>query len=142
MRLNILFLVTECTFMFIGAWVVSCRSLYPTVLPNEEEIVVQLNSAFVLKCSGDSEVSWQYPILEDNHTADVRNEENNSGLFVTLLEVANASAAHTGLYTCYYNHSQEDEEVEGKEIYVYVPGELVEDPESIAAFLAAEIKGQ
>lgn len=86
-------------------------------------MVVQLNSNFTLKCSGDSEVSWQYPVTEGSHRIDIRHEENNSGLFVTVLEVGNASAAHTGSYVCYYNHTQvEDGEVEGKDIYVYVPG--------------------
>lgn len=86
-------------------------------------MVVQLNSNFTLKCSGDSEVSWQYPVTEGNHRIDIRHEENNSGLFMTVLEVGNASAAHTGLYVCYYNHTQvEDGEVEGKDIYIYVPG--------------------
>lgn len=62
---------------------------------------------------------------EENPNVEVRNEENNSGLFVTVLEVVNASAAHTGLYTCYYNHTQTDEnEIEGRRIYIYVPGEL------------------
>ncbi|EMP25106.1 Alpha-type platelet-derived growth factor receptor [Chelonia mydas] len=85
-------------------------------------MVVQLNASFTLKCSGDSEVTWQYPLAEGSHRIDIRNEENNSGLFVTLLEVGNASAAHTGLYTCYYNHTQEEDgEVEGKDIYIYVP---------------------
>lgn len=86
-------------------------------------MVVQLNSNFTLKCSGDSEVSWQYPVTEGSHRIDIRHEENNSGLFVTVLEVGNASAALTGLYVCYYNHTQvEDGEVEGKDIYIYVPG--------------------
>uniref|UniRef100_A0A8C0BWN2 receptor protein-tyrosine kinase n=1 Tax=Buteo japonicus TaxID=224669 RepID=A0A8C0BWN2_9AVES len=85
-------------------------------------MVVQLNSNFTLKCSGDSEVSWQYPVTEGSHRIDIRHEENNSGLFVTVLEVGNASAAHTGSYVCYYNHTQvEDGEVEGKDIYIYVP---------------------
>lgn len=65
----------------------------------------------------------EYPDVE------IRNEENNSGLFVTVLEVVSASAAHTGPYTCYYNHTQVDEnEVEGRHIYIYVPGELPGSP--------------
>lgn len=91
-------------------------------------MVVQLNSPFTLKCSGDSELNWQHPVSDGNDTVDIRSEENNSGLFVTLLEVAKASVTHTGLYVCYYNHSQEEDvEVEGKEIYVYVPGEFLEE---------------
>uniref|UniRef100_A0A8C0GS16 Immunoglobulin domain-containing protein n=1 Tax=Chelonoidis abingdonii TaxID=106734 RepID=A0A8C0GS16_CHEAB len=108
--------------LLCGPWLTFCLLPLPTVLPNRDEMVVQLNASFTLKCSGDSEVTWQYPMAEGGHRVDIRNEENNSGLFVTLLEVGNASAAHTGLYTCYYNHTQEEDgEVEGKDIYIYVP---------------------
>ncbi|XP_063166623.1 platelet-derived growth factor receptor alpha [Candoia aspera] len=113
-------------YLLAGSCIISCQSLLPIILPNEEEMVVQLNAPFTLKCSGDSEVSWQHPVPEGNHSIIIRNEENNSGLFVTVLEVANASASLTGLYICYYNHSQEEDgEVEGREIYVYVPDPAV-----------------
>lgn len=109
--------------LFAGPFLTFCQLPLPTIVPNRNEMVVQLNSNFTLKCSGDSEVSWQYPVTEGSHRIDIRHEENNSGLFVTVLEVGNASAAHTGSYVCYYNHTQvEDGEVEGKDIYVYVPG--------------------
>lgn len=112
------------SFLFAGPFLTLCQLPLPTIVPNRNEMVVQLNSNFTLKCSGDSEVSWQYPVTEGSHRIDIRHEENNSGLFVTVLEVGNASAAHTGLYVCYYNHTQvEDGEVEGKDIYIYVPGE-------------------
>ncbi|OXB83840.1 UNVERIFIED_CONTAM: hypothetical protein H355_003052 [Colinus virginianus] len=105
-----------------GPLLTLCQLPLPTIVPNRNEMVVQLNSNFTLKCSGDSEVSWQYPVTEGSHRIDIRHEENNSGLFVTVLEVGNASAAHTGMYVCYYNHTQvEDGEVEGKDIYIYVP---------------------
>ncbi|XP_058048216.1 platelet-derived growth factor receptor alpha [Ahaetulla prasina] len=113
-------------YLLAGSCLISCQSSLPTILPNEEQMVVQLNGPFTLKCSGDSEVSWQHPIPEGNHSISIRNEENNSGLFVTVLEVANASASLTGLYICYYNHSQEEDgEVEGKEIYIFVPDPAV-----------------
>lgn len=109
--------------LFPGPLLTFCQLPLPTIVPNRNEMVVQLNSNFTLKCSGDSEVSWQYPVTEGSHRIDIRHEENNSGLFVTVLEVGNASAAHTGLYVCYYNHTQvEDGEVEGRNIYIYVPG--------------------
>ncbi|XP_036618518.1 platelet-derived growth factor receptor alpha [Trichosurus vulpecula] len=115
------FLVLGC--LLTGPWLTFCQLPLPTVFPNEDEKVVQLHSSFTLRCSGDSEVSWQYPMQdEEDQKIEVRNEENNSGLFVTVLEVVNASAVHTGLYTCYYNHTQTEEtEVEGKDIYIYVP---------------------
>uniref|UniRef100_A0A8C9DS24 Platelet-derived growth factor receptor alpha n=1 Tax=Prolemur simus TaxID=1328070 RepID=A0A8C9DS24_PROSS len=115
------FLVLGC--LLTGPGLILCQLSVPSMLPNENEKVVQLNSSFSLRCFGESEVSWQYPMSEDdNPNVEIRNEENNSGLFVTVLEVVNASAAHTGFYTCYYNHTQtEENELEGRRIYIYVP---------------------
>ncbi|KAM9742422.1 platelet-derived growth factor receptor alpha isoform 1-T3 [Dama dama] len=109
--------------LFTGPSLILCQLSLPSILPNENERVVQLNSSFSLRCFGESEVSWQYPMSEEEYPdVEIRNEENNSGLFVTVLEVVSASAAHTGPYTCYYNHTQVDEnEIEGRHIYIYVP---------------------
>ncbi|XP_031198593.1 platelet-derived growth factor receptor alpha isoform X2 [Mastomys coucha] len=115
------FLVLSC--LLTGPSLISCQLLIPSILPNENEKIVQLNSSFSLRCFGESEVSWQHPMSEEEDpNVEIRNEENNSGLFVTVLEVVNASAAHTGWYTCYYNHTQtEESEIEGRHIYIYVP---------------------
>lgn len=117
-------------FLFTGPSLIFCQLLLPSILPNENEKVVQLNSSFSLRCFGESEVSWQHPMSEEEDpNVEIRNEENNSGLFVTVLEVVNASAAHTGWYTCYYNHTQtEESEIEGRHIYIYVPGEVQGSP--------------
>ncbi|XP_055485395.1 platelet-derived growth factor receptor alpha isoform X1 [Psammomys obesus] len=114
-------LVLSC--LLTGPGLILCQLLLPSILPNENEKVVQLNSSFSLRCFGESEVSWQHPMSEEEDpNVEIRNEENNSGLFVTVLEVVNASAAHTGWYTCYYNHTQtEESEIEGRHIYIYVP---------------------
>uniref|UniRef100_A0A4X1UD55 receptor protein-tyrosine kinase n=1 Tax=Sus scrofa TaxID=9823 RepID=A0A4X1UD55_PIG len=114
-------LVLGC--LFTGPSLILCQLSLPSILPNENEKVVQLNASFSLRCFGESEVSWQYPMSEEeNPSVEIRSEENNSGLFVTVLEVVSASAAHTGLYTCYYNHTQREEsEIEGRAIYIYVP---------------------
>ncbi|XP_034364888.1 platelet-derived growth factor receptor alpha [Arvicanthis niloticus] len=115
------FLVLGC--LFTGPSLIFCQLLLPSIFPNENEKIVQLNSSFSLRCSGESEVSWQHPMSEeDDPNVEIRNEGNNSNLFVTVLEVVNASAAHTGWYTCYYNHTQtEESEIEGRHIYIYVP---------------------
>ncbi|XP_023593106.1 platelet-derived growth factor receptor alpha isoform X2 [Trichechus manatus latirostris] len=109
--------------LLTGLGLILCQLSLPSILPNENEKVVQLNSSFSLRCFGESEVNWQYPIpVDENPNVEIRNEENNSGLFVTVLEVAGASAAHTGLYTCCYNHTEtEDSEVKGRHVYIYVP---------------------
>ncbi|XP_069057276.1 platelet-derived growth factor receptor alpha isoform X2 [Pleurodeles waltl] len=93
----------------------------PSVIPNVYEMVVQLNSSLTLKCTGESELSWKIPEAVEE-TVDISSEENNSGLFISLLEVRNATAAHTGSYTCYHNHHQfEDSDVVGRDVYIYVP---------------------
>lgn len=115
------FLVLSC--LLTGPSLIVCQLLLPSILPNENEKIVPLSSSFSLRCFGESEVSWQHPMSEEEDpNVEIRTEENNSSLFVTVLEVVNASAAHTGWYTCYYNHTQtEESEIEGRHIYIYVP---------------------
>ncbi|XP_029443423.1 platelet-derived growth factor receptor alpha [Rhinatrema bivittatum] len=118
-------LVWGCLLM-TGPWLGLCQDSLPTLFPSDDEMVVQPHSSFTLRCSGESELSWQYPTHdEDSGRLEIRSEENNSGLFVSLLEVKNASAYLTGLYTCYHNHGQIEDEIEGKEIYIYVPDPAV-----------------
>lgn len=115
------FLVLSC--LLTGPSLIVCQLLLPSILPNENEKIVPLSSSFSLRCFGESEVSWQHPMSEEEDpNVEIRTEENNSSLFVMVLEVVNASAAHTGWYTCYYNHTQtEESEIEGRHIYIYVP---------------------
>uniref|UniRef100_A0A8I5ZST9 Platelet-derived growth factor receptor alpha n=1 Tax=Rattus norvegicus TaxID=10116 RepID=A0A8I5ZST9_RAT len=116
---------TVCQGYMVRPWpsLIVCQLLLPSILPNENEKIVPLSSSFSLRCFGESEVSWQHPMSEEEDpNVEIRTEENNSSLFVTVLEVVNASAAHTGWYTCYYNHTQtEESEIEGRHIYIYVP---------------------
>lgn len=115
------FLVLSC--LLTGPSLIVCQLLLPSILPNENEKIVPLSSSFSLRCFGESEVSWQHPMSEEEDpNVEIRTEEKNSSLFVMVLEVVNASAAHTGWYTCYYNHTQtEESEIEGRHIYIYVP---------------------
>ncbi|XP_069487749.1 platelet-derived growth factor receptor alpha [Ambystoma mexicanum] len=115
------------TFLALGCLLVTgpAKSLgqypIPSIFPNNYEMVVPLHSPFTLKCTGESELSWQHPDSMDEDV-EISTEENNSGLFVSLLSVKNATAAGTGMYTCFHNHTQlEDNEIEGKDIYIYVP---------------------
>lgn len=111
------------SWLLTGPSLIVCQLLLPSILPNENEKIVPLSSSFSLRCFGESKVSWQHPMSEEEDpNVEIRTEENNSSLFVTVLEVVNASAAHTGWYTCYYNHTQtEESEIEGRHIYIYVP---------------------
>ncbi|XP_063314083.1 platelet-derived growth factor receptor alpha [Pelobates fuscus] len=115
-------LILGCLLM-IGPWSISSEHPLPSIFPEKEDMVEQLYSSFTLKCSSESELSWEYPESEDDSgNVDIWSEENNSGLFVSVLKVHNASGINTGLYTCYHNHTQiEDYDIEGTSIYVYVP---------------------
>uniref|UniRef100_A0AAY5L4G8 Platelet-derived growth factor receptor alpha n=1 Tax=Esox lucius TaxID=8010 RepID=A0AAY5L4G8_ESOLU len=91
----------------------------PVLFPQEEEMVVPLHTPFTLICRGEAELAWDTPVYLPE-----QREEDNSGLFVTTVTVDNATAAHTGLYSCYYNSGNSTEEGDESSIYVYVP-----DPE-------------
>ncbi|XP_038598331.1 platelet-derived growth factor receptor alpha-like [Tachyglossus aculeatus] len=116
------------TFLVLGYLLSGLRrgafqSPVPAMTPNEEELVLPLNRSFSLWCTGDSEISWRFPTLDDESSGvAIRVEKNNCSNFLSMLEVANASAVHTGLYTCYYNDTQaQGTGIIGRNIYVYVP---------------------
>lgn len=88
------------------------------LLPQTEEIVVDLHASFTLTCRGEARLAWDMPLDVPEQT-----QEDNSGLFVTTLTVDQATAMHTGYYTCFYSHNNTDE-AEESSIYVYVPGPL------------------
>ncbi|XP_073464538.1 platelet-derived growth factor receptor alpha isoform X1 [Aquarana catesbeiana] len=119
-------LILGC-FLLIAPLYTYGTSPLPMVFPESEEMVVQLHNSFSIRCSGESELNWHYPTKEDgDDNLDIRHEENNSGLFVSVLEVKNASSYHTGVYTCYYNQTQTDDfELEGMDKYIYVPDPTV-----------------
>ncbi|KAJ8277105.1 hypothetical protein GJAV_G00071530 [Gymnothorax javanicus] len=95
--------------------------LLPEILPGVDDMVVHLHSPFQLTCRGEAEVAWDMPVLQDPALWE-GSVEDNSGLFVTPVTVENATAAHTGFYTCYYaNRNSSELEPEGSTIYVYVP---------------------
>ncbi|XP_075715874.1 platelet-derived growth factor receptor alpha isoform X2 [Rhinoderma darwinii] len=115
-------LILGC-ILIIGPWLICGQLPLPVISPASSEKVIRLHDSVTIRCTGDSELSWDYPTLEDEeNNVVIHNEENNSGLFVSVLEVNNASALHTGTYACYYSDIQNDEgEIKGTEIYFYVP---------------------
>lgn len=88
----------------------------PVLLPQVEEMVVPLHTPFTLTCRGEAKLDWATPLVVHEQT-----QEDNSGLFVTTITVDNASAMHTGYYTCFYAGNT-TEDTEDSSIYVYVPG--------------------
>ncbi|KAK1175956.1 platelet-derived growth factor receptor alpha-like [Acipenser oxyrinchus oxyrinchus] len=97
----------------------------PVISPHKEELIVQPLSSFKLSCSGESEVTWDAPV-EDSQVM-LEEEEDNSGLFVTSLNVQNASASNTGYYSCYYSavNNTEDANLDKSSVYIYVPDPAV-----------------
>lgn len=91
-------------------------STAPVLLPQREEMVVPLHTSFTLTCRGEAKLAWETPLDVPEKT-----QEDNSGLFVTTLTVDEATALHTGYYTCSYSRNSTDD-AEENHIYIYVPG--------------------
>ncbi|MCJ8743547.1 hypothetical protein PDJAM_G00095280 [Pangasius djambal] len=87
--------------------------LAPVIWPREETMVVFLHSMFRLTCRGQAEVVWDGPIPLDKQKLD-----DKRGLFVSTVTVDNATATHTGEYTCFYKNENQTEE---SSIYIFVP---------------------
>ncbi|XP_043546762.1 platelet-derived growth factor receptor alpha [Chiloscyllium plagiosum] len=118
-----IFLILDCLFMevFKGPQLAESQTI-PDVYPSTVEIRVALHTSFNLKCSGENEVDWELPVYESfEENVSTKDENNNSGNFVKSLEVHNATGIYTGRYTCYYPAVQLDDEIEGRDIYVFVP---------------------
>ncbi|KAI3369000.1 hypothetical protein L3Q82_025972, partial [Scortum barcoo] len=87
----------------------------PVLMPQVEEMVVPLHTPFTLTCRGEAKLAWDTPLDEPEKT-----QEDNSSLFVSTVTVDNATAMHTGYYTCFYNRNS-TEATEDSSIYIYVP---------------------
>ncbi|XP_076008962.1 platelet-derived growth factor receptor alpha [Genypterus blacodes] len=101
----------------------------PVLLPQREEMVVPLHSPFTLTCRGEAELAWETPMYVPEQT-----QEDNSGLFVTTITVDQASAMHTGFYTCFYNGANATDDMEESRIYIYVPDPYVPFVPSMVPF--------
>ncbi|XP_043917366.1 platelet-derived growth factor receptor alpha [Protopterus annectens] len=104
-----------------------CLTDRPDISSSEAEHVVVIGSRFTVTCTGEREIEWEQPSLEHNSNVVVKEEENNSGLFVTSLTIVNATATNTGRYMCYYYAENQTDEYDpdGSEIYIYVPDPAV-----------------
>ncbi|TRY94941.1 hypothetical protein DNTS_013092 [Danionella cerebrum] len=85
----------------------------PIMWPQRETLEVSLHSTFRLTCRGQEELSWHSPVYIHDQT-----NGEKKGLFISTLTIANATAAHTGEYVCYYDSINSTEETS---IYIYVP---------------------
>lgn len=90
----------------------------PTIVSNEDEFVLKPLTVFNISCTGKRNVVWVEPLPDNTFVY--------PGYYTSTLFIYNASAAHTGYYTCRYQTKegeQEDEDDNEAEIYVFVPGE-------------------
>ncbi|XP_041861672.1 platelet-derived growth factor receptor alpha isoform X2 [Melanotaenia boesemani] len=87
----------------------------PLLLPDMDEMVVPLHTPFTLTCRGEAKLMWDTPL-----DVPKQYQEDNSGLFVTTIHVVNATAMHTGYYSCIYSGNTTDD-AEYSSIYIYVP---------------------
>ncbi|XP_066429172.1 platelet-derived growth factor receptor alpha isoform X2 [Eleutherodactylus coqui] len=119
-------LILGCV-LIIGPWLICGQLPLPVISLSTNQTVIRLHDSFSIRCTGDNELNWDFPSSEDeDNNVTIRSEENNSGLFVSVLIVKNATAHHTGAYTCYYNDVQtEDNDIKGSEVYIYVPDPAV-----------------
>ncbi|XP_051951302.1 platelet-derived growth factor receptor alpha [Xyrauchen texanus] len=100
--------------------------LAPVMWPQRESMEVSLHSIFRLTCRGQEELSWQGPIYLHDQTY-----TQKKGLFISTVTVDNATAAHTGEYTCFYEASNN---TDGSTIYIYVPDPKTPFAPSMTAF--------
>ncbi|KAL6486112.1 hypothetical protein MHYP_G00055040 [Metynnis hypsauchen] len=101
--------------------------LAPVIWPRREVMVVSLHSTFKLTCRGLAELAWSCPVFNNEPTL-----EDKRGIFVSTVTINNATAIHTGDYTCYYQDGNETEEAN---IYVYVPDPKVPFVPSLVPFI-------
>uniref|UniRef100_A0AAR2IVS6 Platelet-derived growth factor receptor alpha n=1 Tax=Pygocentrus nattereri TaxID=42514 RepID=A0AAR2IVS6_PYGNA len=101
--------------------------LAPVIWPMREVMVVSLHSTFKLTCRGLAELAWSCPVFNNEPTL-----EDKRGIFVSTVTINNATAIHTGDYTCYYQDGNQTEEAN---IYVYVPDPKVPFVPSLVPFI-------
>lgn len=89
--------------------------LAPVMWPRRDTTEVSLHSTFRLTCRGQAKLTWQSPteLHDETHT-------EKKGLYISTVSVDNATAGHTGQYSCSYDTG--DPDAEKSTIYVYVPG--------------------
>ncbi|XP_057209767.1 platelet-derived growth factor receptor alpha isoform X2 [Triplophysa rosa] len=88
--------------------------LAPVMWPQRDTVEVTLHSTFRLTCRGQAKLTWQSPIElhDETHT-------EKKGLYISTVSVDNATASHTGEYSCSYDTG--DTDGDESTIYVYVP---------------------
>lgn len=100
--------------------------LPPLIWPRKEVMMVSLHSSFRLTCRGQEELTWITPVYSNEPTI-----KDKRGLYVSTVTIDNATAMHTGDYTCYYDNGNQTDEAN---IYIYVPDPDVPFVPSLVSF--------
>ncbi|KAA0708701.1 Platelet-derived growth factor receptor alpha [Triplophysa tibetana] len=87
----------------------------PVMWPQRDTMEVSLHSTFRLTCRGQARLVWEGPfeLHDETHT-------EKEGLYISTVSVDNATASHTGEYSCSY-HTDLDTDGDESTIYIYVP---------------------
>ncbi|RWS23896.1 Vascular endothelial growth factor receptor 3-like protein, partial [Leptotrombidium deliense] len=84
-------------------------------------IDVQNGSDLKLRCVGNSPITWRFPVQENNkeiNSTDFLEKSGNETIFTTDLILSDLVFSQTGLYTCFYNDSNDDSLSDS--VYVFV----------------------
>ncbi|CAL8255198.1 unnamed protein product [Merluccius merluccius] len=105
--------------VLLGAISASRALSPPTIVSDREEFVLAPRSVFNVSCTGKRPVAWAEPLPADTFVF--------MGYFTSTLFIYNASAEHTGYYSCQYERDDQDQDEEmameednEAQIYVFV----------------------
>ncbi|KAG8128534.1 hypothetical protein E2320_015384, partial [Naja naja] len=83
------------------------------IAPSAHEVVLNLYTDFILKCSGHNEVIWK---TDNKHTKLDTVLEKRGTIFTNTLTLRNLTGLNTGEYSC-----TNDQALDEKSIYIFVP---------------------
>lgn len=88
-------------------------------MSDKTEFILQPNSVFNVSCTGNRNVVWMEPLLENTFVL--------PGYYTATLFIYNATVENTGYYMCNYENREGEADGELEEenetgIYVFVPG--------------------
>lgn len=84
------------------------------ITPSAHEVVLNLHTDFILKCSGHNEVLWK---TDNKHSKLDTFLEKRGTIFTNTLTLRNLTGLNTGEYSCADNQVLDE-----KAIYIFVPG--------------------
>ncbi|XP_078509707.1 platelet-derived growth factor receptor beta [Lissotriton helveticus] len=93
----------------------------PRIVPSTPaELVLNISSTLSLTCEGEEMVAWEH----DTNPLNLPVTRKGS-VFSSTLTLKNLTGLDSGRYTCFYNHSQDEEHREADVVYIFVPDPTV-----------------